>query len=559
MGSWRVRRTALVFPDAAGNVSSSLTSSSSHAAAGDDGGTLAIEVPPEGSERPLRRFAFDRVEWNTDGGRPSLSWLMEEAAEAGRAGPPQSTFGVLFHGAVSPLVMRNLFMEAVGRLTRCVLEDAETVTASFSVLRVYSWGATDVLRSTIVERNVVSPSRPPPPTTERSTATPGGSEYIGDHSSDTVMYRRLPPEGFDERGWPLLKQVLLNALRVPDGHAAVRFSLVKHCKRDGHVCSYTMGLLPQLERANHLLRDDLLHLRHAVQARVSDLDRHVGDVGRLAGMLLSAPPDAANALHVVTAVDGAVPHREAGLLQCWYGCHPASQPTPVWSRSPSSGLRTVGGGEGGSEGSEGGSEGRPLCRSSDLSFSTPKCLFPSHSEALPPLPPPVRICGDAQQGQCLGSLRSEPPPPPSSSLSLREPPEGSRTDREADGDPPAGVHRTPPDTDVVSRLRLERAVLERNKAELQGEIASLEAYKSTLEKSIGAFFLSVGEDVLKELEEAESAMLSEVHRAQTILGVSQASGLAQEEQLLSRLSLLVSELPGNATLARCDRTPLRPQ
>lgn len=463
-----------------------------------------------------RSFQFSRVENHT-----ALDTLYGSVLNTDTLVLPQSasqsTNCVLIHGAAASLLMKRIFTNLAEKTLENVTESAAASAStrmSFSVMRVYSWGVTDVLRKAIIERNILTPPRMTH--AESSGATPTGSLLNGMQGEKEIVYRPLDAATLAEEGMPLVRQVLRDALRVPDGHSAVVFTLVVDDAQCGHRRAFTVGLLPELKRANHLFRHDLLNLREVFHRRIPLLQS--GDaVGRLAGLLLGRSPGATNRLRVVTIVDGSIPYSESNLLQCWYGSHVTTHPTPIWSIPPSPAMQSAVGGS-------------PV-RSPQSLLTTP------------------HRSGIFEGGQEWRALESEFCMESSLMSATRRAARGTQ-DSELEG----GDVYAPADH---ARLSSETTALQAAKTQLEGDIKSLLAYKAQLEGSIGAFFQSVGEEVLQELQGAQTEMLTEVARSQAILQLSHASSLAQEDELLTRLSVLASEVAQGTAPDGNKRTPPR--
>lgn len=212
------------------------------------------------------------------------------------------------HGASSHHTLR-IFLNAVEDLVK----DADGIATldshdessyiGFSVARIYSWGATDVLVKESIESNTTSPSRHSQATSRRPSCPSVGSLDIHHLKQHRV------------RDLAALRTILQDICFVPEGHSAVLVALHRSWP-DGmaqrtHVC-----LLPTLHRVNRFFYGDLLDWRTDVARYASTPTMDMALAGRrLASFLWIFPSPYVCLITVLSSCSAP----ELNLQSSWYG------------------------------------------------------------------------------------------------------------------------------------------------------------------------------------------------------------------------------------------------
>ncbi|CCW65732.1 unnamed protein product [Phytomonas sp. EM1] len=406
----------------------------------------------------------------------------------------------LFHGPFLSSTA-TIFIHTVERALCELAHSHLLLGADMRLVRVYSWGAADVIAKRIIEQ-----SRYRPPRYSGSFA-----DSIDCSERLQICFEHLEQELLRVRG------LLRDALIVPEGHCAIIcvISTIEYRVERAHTLH--LYLLPPLRSASRLLKKDLWTLRSAWCESPRPPSLTATNIS-LARFLMEG--NSKNTIHVFTVL-GSTSVQNAMQdfhLQCCYGCRIPSDMLEKYCYSPLVSLCSA-------------LELQPqtisvrnnctVSGSHTVADATARRLALSVSNSVDghsdPSKKPIPIDNSFPGvGPIQGILKSHPWNT-RTTVSMEEVP-----DHYSISEPEGSKERLPDEMKA-----------------LQEDVQHLEQYKMQLENAVGLIFESL-KDVTDDLAVEESAMLTEIERAASILGLAEASSRAQEQQILSRLTALLS-------------------
>ncbi|ORC84473.1 uncharacterized protein TM35_000441290, partial [Trypanosoma theileri] len=283
----------------------------------------SIQIDPETGDVVLRddiagtsRFRFDSVTYypfHTTLYEAVLGHRVAESFGSDRAylcdSPPVSMHSAIIHGSSTAHTMElfhTLVLTAVSHAFEVInaTNDALPVQLQYSIVRVYSWGLTDVLSQRVVSNS--------------------STGVIAEDSSISYQHNIKRNVIGSREDVHLVENILCSACAVPEGHAAIVFSLFSRPRnspmKTKKISSgiFSMTLLPQLWQGNRQFQGDMHTLRDLLAGHPLSCESSCWLISQL------LPTDVVNSVTLITCICDEPEQHQQTNHSCVYGCSPTT-------------------------------------------------------------------------------------------------------------------------------------------------------------------------------------------------------------------------------------------